>query len=267
MTDWWSSDISADDPYSKVPSLKRGTVKQMLEGRMAPPTGAALRSQPVQQLMDWANQVDPSFDASTFAARSKYRSGLSGTSPSSAGGQRNAVNTMAGHLGDVSDALVGLDNKDLWATPITHLVNAARGMTTEQAAKINGLKDALQKYGAEVTKFYAGAPGGQAERHESGSLFNPNMSPQELAAALKAERSLFQSKADIMERQKNEIMKEHGKDIEILSPESRKSFKHIDQNVARLTGAPVPVESPEEAAKLPKGTKILLPDGSPGVVP
>jgi hypothetical protein len=31
--------------------------------------------------------------------------------------------------------------------------------------------------------------------------------------------------------------------------------------------APVKVSSPDEARKLPKGTKIILPDGSPGVVP
>jgi hypothetical protein len=31
--------------------------------------------------------------------------------------------------------------------------------------------------------------------------------------------------------------------------------------------APVKVASPDEARKLPKGTKIILPDGSPGVVP
>lgn len=267
MSDWWSSDISADDPYSKVPAVKRATVKQMLEGRMNPPAGAALRSEPVQRLMDWANNVDPTFDASVFKARSDYRSGLSKTSPSSPGGQRNAVNTMAGHLADASDHLVDLHNKDLGVTFLTAPVNAIRGMSTEQAAKINALKDSLQKYGAEVTKFYAGAPGGEHERQAQTSYFGENKSPQELAAALQSELGLFKSKADIMERQKNEAMGKHGADIQIMSPESLDAFKKVRRNVSLLKGEPVSVETPEEAAKLPKGTKILLPDGSPGVVP
>lgn len=36
---------------------------------------------------------------------------------------------------------------------------------------------------------------------------------------------------------------------------------------ARPHGAPIRVASPQEAASLPSGTQIILPDGSPGVVP
>jgi soluble lytic murein transglycosylase-like protein len=35
----------------------------------------------------------------------------------------------------------------------------------------------------------------------------------------------------------------------------------------KADAAPVKVQSPDEARKLPKGTRIILPDGSPGVVP
>lgn len=37
--------------------------------------------------------------------------------------------------------------------------------------------------------------------------------------------------------------------------------------VASSTSGPIRVRSPDEARRLPKGTKIILPDGSPGVVP
>jgi hypothetical protein len=46
--------------------------------------------------------------------------------------------------------------------------------------------------------------------------------------------------------------------------------KNGDAPVGEVPAAgatPVKVASPDEARKLPKGTPIILPDGSPGVVP
>jgi hypothetical protein len=53
----------------------------------------------------------------------------------------------------------------------------------------------------------------------------------------------------------------------------KKDFEHRlrPHTLKELTGgggnAPIKVTSPEEAKKLPPGTQIILPDGSPGVVP
>ena len=51
--------------------------------------------------------------------------------------------------------------------PLAHLLNGTvYPATTAQAAKVKGLNDELGHYGQEITKYYAGSPGGEAERTE-----------------------------------------------------------------------------------------------------
>lgn len=267
MADPWAAinkySIAEDDPYSGVPPAMRGNVKQMVEGRAPVPAGAAMRNPHLMEMMRHANTVDYGFDASKWSARKTYRDGLAKTAPASPGGQRNAVNTMAGHLAEVADQIAALKNWDMGVTPLTRGVNAVRGMTTEQAAKINALNNDLAKFGAEETKYYAGAPGTGHERQFSSEIFSPNKSPQELAAALESAHRLFRGKADIMERQKNEILDKHGADISILSPESEDAFKRIMGHVEKLRGG-VPTEAagaPGAQAAPPVPDAKQAPDG------
>ena len=74
-----------------------------------------------------------------------------------------------------------LNNKDWGLTWLSHGINNIRGLSTEQAAKVNALQDAVQHYGQEITKFYAGSPGGEAERNRFLQTISAAKSPQELA--------------------------------------------------------------------------------------
>lgn len=255
MADPWAAidkySIAEDDPYSGVPPAMRGNVKQMVEGGAPVPAGAAMRNPQIMEMMRHANMVDSGFDASKWSARKTYRDGLAKTAPNTPGGQRNAVNTMAGHLAEVADQIAALKNWDMGVTPLTRGVNAVRGLTTEQAAKINALNNDLAKFGAEETKYYAGAPGTGHERQFSGEIFNPNKSNQELAAGLESAYRLFSGKAQIMDRQKNEILDKHGADISILSPESEDAFKKVLGHIEKLRGGGAPAAEAGPAASPP----------------
>lgn len=257
MADPWAAidkySIAEDDPYSGVPPAMRGNVKQMVEGRAPVPAGAAMRNPQIMEMMRHANTVDPEFDASKWSARKVFRDGLAKTAPNSPGGQRNAINTMAGHLAEVSDSLAGLHNWDLGVRPLTQGANYLRGMTTEQSAKVTALLNNLAKFGAEETKFYAGAPGTGHERQSAHETYDPNKSPQEHAAALLSSLGLFKDKASILDRQKNEIFGKHGSDLAILSPEAEQAFERVRANADRLIGKRPAKQEAAQAIPAPAG--------------
>ena len=139
-----------------------------------------------------------SVDDATYSARRTMRNQLSSSAPSSLGGQINIGNTAAGHLADLTQKALELGNVDTGIAPLTAAINGVRGIGTEQAAKMEALKGAAQHYGQEITKFYAGSPGGTAERDRFIESVNGARSPKELAAILATEGELMRSRLDAL---------------------------------------------------------------------
>jgi hypothetical protein len=281
-----NSNLFGDDYLKQFPPEVQAAVKDYVDGKSMP-TGNPRKgfTQAVKMVAQkYAQDIGTSADDSTFAGRRKMRTELNSASPGSLGGQLNIGNTAIGHLADLSDRAAALDNKDILGIPsLSHVVNSARGeISTDQAAKMRALQDAAQHYGQEITKFYAGSPGGEAERNRFIAATNAALTPKELSAVIASEAELMHSRLKGLESQITGTLGPAAKQYPVIRPESEKAFARIQQNVRRLSGepaaapgaaraaaqaSPVHVATPEEARRLPSGTSIILPDGSQGRVP
>jgi hypothetical protein len=195
-----------------------------------------------------------SVDDATYTARRTMRNQLSSSAPSSLGGQINIGNTAAGHLADLSQKALELGNVDTGIAPLTALVNNTRGLGTEQAAKMEALKGAAQHYGQEITKFYAGSPGGTAERDRFIESVNGARSPKELAAILATEGELMRSRLDALGGQiKGVLGDEDAKQYPVLRADGQAALSKVEENVSRLKGG-----QSAPAGGLPSGWSVKV---------
>ena len=264
FSDAMKSGVSGEDLYQHMPSSMAPTVKAMIEGRMSPPSTIAMKSPVTMALINAANAVDPTFDATTWAARSNMAKDLAKSTPASAGGQIQFARTAINHLTEVADAAKALGNYDTGIGPLNTAINTMRGLTSDQRAKIASLQDAAQHYGQEVTKFYAGSPGGEAERQRFLTALGEAKSPQELAAVIERERSLIPGRLSELENRINGTMGATASRYPVHSEESRKNLDKIDATVAEMRGvtpsAPAATSLPAPDAQgwmtLPGGVRI-----------
>jgi hypothetical protein len=206
-----------------------------------------------------------SVDDATYAARKTMRNQLSSSAPASLGGQINIGNTAAGHLADLSQKALELGNVDTGIAPLSGWVNSVRGLGTEQAAKMEALKGAAQHYGQEITKFYAGSPGGTAERDRFIESVNGARSPKELAAILATEGELMRSRLDALGGQIRGVLGEEGAaQYPVLRKDGQEALAKVEQNVAKLRGGQsVSSTSSKPPTVIQNGhTYTLQPDGS-----
>jgi hypothetical protein len=232
-----------------------------------------------QWLTQAVGQYEPGVDANTFAARGVMRKDLAKTSPGSAGGQVTFAGTSLNHLADVAKAAEALDNSNgLGIAPLGHLINNARGLTTEQAAKIANLNGATQHYGQEVTKFYAGSPGGEAERQRFLSSIGAAKTKDELIGALQAERDLIPGRIAELRNRIESTLGASSEQFTKQLNQAERAIPEIDATLARMrgiapadkatsnkapdSGAPPKISTKEEWSSLPKGTQYVAPDGS-----
>ncbi len=159
----------------------------------------------LQMALAAASRVDENFTPAVYNARKQLIAEANKATPNSFGGQRNAGNTAVQHLGDVARYAEGLGNWDAGIPGISHLINYARqNLSTDQATAANKLNTAIDRYVAEVAKFYAGSnTGGVAEREAARQRFSSVKTSKELAGAIEAERDLFQGKMKQLQDQRD----------------------------------------------------------------
>lgn len=256
-----NSDLKGDAYLAQFPKEIQASVKNYIDGKSMP-TGNPRRgyAELVQKVAaKYAEDVGDSVDATTFAARRQMRTGLSQATAGSLGGQLNIGNTAIGHLADLSEKAVGLGNVDWGIAPLSAAVNTVRGLSSAQNAKLEALRGAAQHYGQEITKFYAGSPGGEGERNRFLSSVDGAKTPQALAAVLETEAELMQSRLGSLASQIKGTLGDRGAaQYPVVRPESAKALEHLQRNVRKLRGesepAPaVPQTGPGEAVAAPGG--------------
>lgn len=253
------------------PSLgpgKANMVKSIAEGRQPYPSGFLLKTPFGQWLTTAVGQYEPGLDATLIGQRSTFNKQMGSASPGSVGGQKTLMGTSLGHLAEVADAAAGLNNvSGFGLAPLAHLANNARALTTDQAAKINGLNETVDRFSGEVGKLYSGsAGGGVSEREQTKSRFGGAQSPQELAAALEASRELIKSKLAALENQQDQIFGPNNKArVDFLGDNGRSSLAKIDTAIAKLKSGGSPEASaaqPSQTAVNPKtGQRVMLKGG------
>jgi hypothetical protein len=242
----------------------QAAVKAYVEGRSMP-TGNPRKgfTQFVKQVAQkYGGDINMPADDAAFAARRTMLNDLQKTTPGSAGGQITFARTSIRHLDEVAKAAEALNNKDLGFTWGTQAINNLRGLSTAQAAKISALQDAAQHYGQEVTKFYAGSPGGEAERQRFLTALNGAKSPQELAAVIAQEKALIPERLSELQNRIQGTLGPLAEKYPVHSKESEESLRSIDATVARMRGLapaaapPVTPSVPGQWQTLPNGARI-----------
>jgi hypothetical protein len=245
------SSLTGDDYLKQFSPEVQSAVQNYVQGKTMP-TGnprSGFTNAVKMIAQKYGNDIGQPADDTNFAARRQMRTQLNSAAPSSLGGQLNIGNTAVGHLADLTNKALELGNYDTGLAPLSHAINYGRGMSGDQAPKLEALKGAAQHYGQEITKFYSGSPGGEAERNRFLESVDGAKTPKELAAVLETEAELMHSRLSTIQEQIKGTLGDQGlKQYPVVRPDSEKAFEKINLNVQQLrSGVPAPQGSASSA--------------------
>jgi hypothetical protein len=213
------------DAYlAKIDPTMAQQVKALSEGRMAFPSGFALKSPYWQNMLRMVSQYDPSFDAINYNARSKTRNDF--TAGKSAQ-NLTAFNTAIQHLDTLDKSIAPLNNSSYptwnkWANAIS----SETGNTTFQVAKKN-FDTAKTAVSDELTRAFRGAGGNVHDIMEWEKSINSAESPQALHAAVKQAIDLLRGRVEAVGDQYNRGMGTTKDPLELLSPKAQTAIKRM----------------------------------------
>ncbi len=227
-------------PYLQHLEKNSPTMASAVKGALA--GNLNLTGRKLQMAIAAASRVEEGFDMNIFNGRKALVIDAKKSTPNSFGGQRGSGNTAIEHLGELSSYAKALENFDAGIPLLSHSVNwLKQNASTDQASAANKLNDAVDRYVAEVAKFYAGSnTGGVAERDAARNRFSSIKSGKELAGAIEAERDLFIGKMKQLQAHRDETFpdQEHADKLvgPVLRPASTEAIDKINNNISALKG-------------------------------
>ena len=253
--------------YANLPPGLASQVKSVVEGRTLYPTNFFLKTPLGQELATLATLVDPAFEAGNATAQVQTRKDFETGGPNSVAGTITAGNTAIQHLGQLSDTIEELGKSDT-GIPLLNSAKNAIGTATGGAIPVVQFNNIMGKLAEELTKFYRGTGGDQADVQRDLANFNPNMSLPQLRAATQTVAGLVASKVNALQDRWHTAMGPNVPDFPIVQPHSAQALSVIQQRgtpaASDNAGAPpvATVKTPADVAALPSGTQFLIPDGS-----
>lgn len=258
--------LKKDDPKME------SQVRAVLEGRAPYPTGMLLKTPYGQQLAAHVTQADPSFESGNATARVKTRNEFMTGSVGSPAGQITAGNTALQHAGEMSDALErfkegggvmrGLGNAGI--PVVSYAANTLKNKSvqgTPEGAALNDFMTAKNHFSEEVTKFYAGSAGSEAERTRALANLDAAKSLPELRSAIKTEVNLMQGKVNALQDRWKNGMGPLVPEFPLIQPKSQEAIDRVIQR-HQASEQPAQAAGGTQTATNPKtGEKIILKDG------
>lgn len=170
-----------------------------------------------------ASLKDPSFKPIDYATRRATK--LSATSGKLAE-SFNALNTVAGHIGELDTAVENLNNTRFpWLNKKLNEAGTALGTDTgDNVAKFNATVGPVAQ---ELTRVYRGAGGSRQDVEDFERSMNANASYSQQKEALKTFAKLVQSKLEASTNQYNQGMKTSKQGLDLLTPEAKATFEKI----------------------------------------
>jgi hypothetical protein len=262
---------TGEEYLATIPPSLAGQVKAMAEGRRAFPTGSALRSPAVQQLIAAATQYDPTLDAANAATRVATRKKFtSGTTRDNI----TAINTALGHLGTLWQDAQKLNN---FSSP---MVNAPVNAFEQHALGDPRYSNfALTRHAVvdELEKAFRGSGGTQTGIDEWKNGISSSQSPEQLRGAIGKAVQLLDSRLQALGDAYSQGMGRSSDPMTFLNPHAQAVFNALgpngDGNVPDLPkdfgGAPpilgggdTPPPAPPPSAG-PPSVSPVLPGGIP----
>ncbi len=205
-------------------------VKSYAEGRQAFPSGMALRTPYFQQMLQAVGQYDPSFDATNFNGRNKARGDF--TAGASAK-QITALNTVVGHLGDLSEKAGALGNTSL--PTYNGLKNwVSRELGSSAVTNFDTVKKGVTD---ELTRVWRGAGGSEADIKSWAENLSSAQSPEQLTGAFSTISGMLGARLDALENQKQQGLGRFGQDIQIVTPKSKATLARLQGTAPATAGA------------------------------
>ena len=217
------SDVHGADYLKTLPTEQQAMVKALAEGRQPWPSSFALRTPYWQDLMQKVYNYDPSFDTAQASnnARVKVRQDFtSGTSAK----QVNAINTVVGHLSELSDKAEALNN-----SPV-QFVNAVKNFVKTQAGapEVTNFNTAKKAVADELTRVWRQAGGAESDIKSWQTSLDAANSPTQLRQAFSTIGGLLESKLQALQTQYGQGMGIN--DVQMISPSARKALDKLEQN-------------------------------------
>lgn len=245
------------DYLKTLPSATADTIKALADGRMAFPTGAALRDPKWSALVQGVMQYDPSFDEAMASQNARQKTRVDFTTGKSAQ-TINALNTVAGHLAELQAQGAALGNTDFDSyNTIKNWLKTRIGLP--EATNFNTTKQAVAD---ELTRVYRQAGGSEADVQGWKNAINASQSPAQLAGNFATVGKLIQSKLDALDAQYKQGMGTSA--VSIVSPSARQAIDRLQGVASGGTGAGGGTASPQRT--LTYGGKPVVqtqqPDGT-----
>jgi hypothetical protein len=225
-----SSGLSGDDFLKTLAPNIATEVKAYAEGRRPFPSGMAMKTPYFQKMIELVGQYDPTFDAANFNARSKARQDF--TSGASAK-NINALNTVVGHLSDLSQKASALGNSNSqYYNELKNWVKTKMG-----DAAVPSFETVKKGVTDELTRVWRQASGAEADIKAWAESLNAANSPAQFQGVLATISDMIESKLSALENQRDQAMGKGGRDIAIITPQTR-------QNLDALKGSSAAPSNP-----------------------
>jgi hypothetical protein len=167
-----NSGVQGEALYEYLPKQIAPMVKAMIEGRQPLPSGAAMRNPATLALIDAAHSVDPTFDATSWGARS---SGAKDFASGKSAEMVRSANQTLHHVGALLDSMDALNNGSYpLFNKVGNTIAEARGSGTQGAFRTNA-----HAVAEELSKVFKGANLSDAEIHSWEQNLHENMSPEQ----------------------------------------------------------------------------------------
>lgn len=230
-----------DDALSTLPPAVAAQVKAIADGKRS--LDARTVSTPAgRQLLNLVYAYDPSFDQVNYNARYKTRADFtSGASSKNV----NALNTVIGHLSDLSDAADALNNT--WSPTWNSIANAVSSAAgNPQVKKFDTIQNAVAD---EATRVWRQAGGTEADikawRHDLDSAG----SPEQLHGVIATIGDLLESKLGALQAQYEQGM--GSSDVKVVTPAAAKALEVLRGRAGNPDAATATAAAPKNGDQKP----------------
>jgi hypothetical protein len=215
---------------------------QYVTGQEALPAGRALVNPQLKQAMDLARQIDPNLTDNTSQARTAYMKSAGDTKGGGVGMQIKSFDQGAEHLNKMAKEIEKYaPSNGMGSADLAHAVNSLQQRFGEKSGLARTIATEGGATAGEVGKLFSGQSGGGVHERETtaGRFATGNSSATELAGALDGTADLMEGGISSIEKDRDRVMGEHGKDmpqLQFRNPDTQAKIDEVRAIARRLRG-------------------------------
>jgi hypothetical protein len=216
---------------------------QYVTGQEALPAGRSLANPNLKSAMDLARQIDPNLTDNTSQARTAYMKSA-GDTKNGVGFQIKGFDQGAEHLNKMAKEIekyAPSDGGPIGSADLAHAVNSIKQRFGAESGLARQISTEGGATAGEIGKLFSGQSGGGVhERETTASRFaTGNSSATELAGALDGTADLMEGGISSIEKDRDRVMGEHGKDmpqLQFRNPDTQAKIDEVRAIARRLRG-------------------------------